>query len=247
MAGAAARAGPRRGRAAAAAAAHAPGGDGRAARADGAWRWQQQAHAAGARPPQADRSRRASAPPGAVGGAGSCALRWATGWRCCAPVRRAPWPRCRRAAASLRCRSARSRRGPRLRMWRLVSRQADEPPGQRHGRGAGAAVRGTRAKPGVRSARLAGGRGDPGARALHQRRLHGQHAVRADHPRQRARARLRQVVREELATNPLVSAFRPAEAREGGEGVTVGPAWRARGLLQQDLEIRFLALAADPL
>ncbi|HWE64353.1 MAG TPA: endonuclease MutS2, partial [Chloroflexota bacterium] len=32
---------------------------------------------------------------------------------------------------------------------------------------------------------------------------------------------LRQVVREELATNPLVSAFRPAEAREGGEGVTV--------------------------
>ncbi|MDB5074985.1 MAG: endonuclease MutS2, partial [Chloroflexi bacterium] len=32
---------------------------------------------------------------------------------------------------------------------------------------------------------------------------------------------LRQVVREELATNPLVSSFRPAEAREGGEGVTV--------------------------
>jgi len=32
---------------------------------------------------------------------------------------------------------------------------------------------------------------------------------------------LRQVVREELATNPLVSTFRPAEAREGGEGVTV--------------------------
>jgi DNA mismatch repair protein MutS2 len=32
---------------------------------------------------------------------------------------------------------------------------------------------------------------------------------------------LRQVVREELATNPLVSAFRPADAREGGEGVTV--------------------------
>ncbi len=32
---------------------------------------------------------------------------------------------------------------------------------------------------------------------------------------------LRQAVREELATNPLVSEFRPAEAREGGEGVTV--------------------------
>jgi DNA mismatch repair protein MutS2 len=32
---------------------------------------------------------------------------------------------------------------------------------------------------------------------------------------------LRQVVREELATNPLVSTFRPAESREGGEGVTV--------------------------
>jgi DNA mismatch repair protein MutS2 len=32
---------------------------------------------------------------------------------------------------------------------------------------------------------------------------------------------LRHVVREELATNPLVSTFRPAEAREGGEGVTV--------------------------
>ena len=32
---------------------------------------------------------------------------------------------------------------------------------------------------------------------------------------------LRQVVREELATNPLVREFRPAEAREGGEGVTV--------------------------
>ena len=32
---------------------------------------------------------------------------------------------------------------------------------------------------------------------------------------------LRQVVREELATNPLISGFRPAEAREGGDGVTV--------------------------
>jgi DNA mismatch repair protein MutS2 len=32
---------------------------------------------------------------------------------------------------------------------------------------------------------------------------------------------LRQAVREELATNPLVSGFRPAEPREGGEGVTV--------------------------
>ncbi|MGH2411590.1 MAG: Smr/MutS family protein, partial [Chloroflexota bacterium] len=32
---------------------------------------------------------------------------------------------------------------------------------------------------------------------------------------------LRQAVREELATNPLVSTFRAAEAREGGEGVTV--------------------------
>jgi DNA mismatch repair protein MutS2 len=32
---------------------------------------------------------------------------------------------------------------------------------------------------------------------------------------------LRQVVREELATNPLVSSFKGAEAREGGEGVTV--------------------------
>jgi len=32
---------------------------------------------------------------------------------------------------------------------------------------------------------------------------------------------LRQIVREELATNPLVSAFKPAEAREGGEGVTI--------------------------
>jgi dsDNA-specific endonuclease/ATPase MutS2 len=28
-------------------------------------------------------------------------------------------------------------------------------------------------------------------------------------------------VREELATNPLVSTFKAAEAREGGEGVTV--------------------------
>ncbi|HEY8285590.1 MAG TPA: endonuclease MutS2 [Chloroflexota bacterium] len=32
---------------------------------------------------------------------------------------------------------------------------------------------------------------------------------------------LRQAVREELATNPLVSNFRAAEARDGGEGVTV--------------------------
>jgi DNA mismatch repair protein MutS2 len=32
---------------------------------------------------------------------------------------------------------------------------------------------------------------------------------------------LRQVVREELATNPLVSAFRPADARDGGDGVTI--------------------------
>jgi DNA mismatch repair protein MutS2 len=32
---------------------------------------------------------------------------------------------------------------------------------------------------------------------------------------------LRQAVREELATNPLVSTFKAAEAREGGEGVTV--------------------------
>jgi DNA mismatch repair protein MutS2 len=32
---------------------------------------------------------------------------------------------------------------------------------------------------------------------------------------------LRQVVREELATNPLVSNFRSADAREGGEGVTI--------------------------
>jgi DNA mismatch repair protein MutS2 len=32
---------------------------------------------------------------------------------------------------------------------------------------------------------------------------------------------LRQVVREELATNPLVSSFKTAEAREGGEGVTI--------------------------
>jgi DNA mismatch repair protein MutS2 len=32
---------------------------------------------------------------------------------------------------------------------------------------------------------------------------------------------LRQVVREELATNPLVSAFRSADAREGGDGVTI--------------------------
>ncbi len=32
---------------------------------------------------------------------------------------------------------------------------------------------------------------------------------------------LRQVVREELATNPLVSSFKGAEAREGGEGVTI--------------------------
>jgi DNA mismatch repair protein MutS2 len=32
---------------------------------------------------------------------------------------------------------------------------------------------------------------------------------------------LRQVVREELATNPLVNSFKGAEAREGGEGVTV--------------------------
>ena len=32
---------------------------------------------------------------------------------------------------------------------------------------------------------------------------------------------LRQVVREELATNPLVSTFRQADQREGGEGVTV--------------------------
>jgi DNA mismatch repair protein MutS2 len=32
---------------------------------------------------------------------------------------------------------------------------------------------------------------------------------------------LRQVVREELATNPLVSSFKGAESREGGEGVTI--------------------------
>ncbi len=32
---------------------------------------------------------------------------------------------------------------------------------------------------------------------------------------------LRQVVREELATNPLVSSYRSADAREGGDGVTV--------------------------
>jgi len=32
---------------------------------------------------------------------------------------------------------------------------------------------------------------------------------------------LRQVVREELATNPLVSSFKGADSREGGEGVTI--------------------------
>ena len=32
---------------------------------------------------------------------------------------------------------------------------------------------------------------------------------------------LRQVVREELATNPMVASFKSADAREGGEGVTV--------------------------
>jgi DNA mismatch repair protein MutS2 len=41
------------------------------------------------------------------------------------------------------------------------------------------------------------------------------------HELERYTGALRQVVREELATNPLVSSFRPAEAREGGEGVTV--------------------------
>jgi DNA mismatch repair protein MutS2 len=32
---------------------------------------------------------------------------------------------------------------------------------------------------------------------------------------------LRQVVREELSTNPLVSSFKAADQREGGDGVTI--------------------------
>jgi len=56
-------------------------------------------------------------------------------------------------------------------------------------------------------------------RCLNDAFMAGQHQVRVIHGK--GTGTLRQAVREKLAQHPLVSSYRPASYREGGDGVTI--------------------------